>query len=417
MPLRCTIKRALLLALPALVFLALASTAHAQAASSGVLDNVVNQYQAATTAWSTKFLTYANTVFWILAGIEFSWVAILLGLRQADLQEWVSDLVRWILITGFFWALLQNGTTWVPAIINSFWQAGDGANQAFNASLPSGVSPSFLLDLCLKLAAQVCDSASAFNPASLVFVGLFGIAILVAGAIIAMTLVCAIVEMYIVTAASMLLLGFGGSRWTRDYATKILTYAVSIGVKIMILQLLIGLGQNFVSSFATAYASFSVENIAPLLVALIVLCGLVRSVPQIAQSMISGVHIHTGGGFGAAMGAAQMGMVAANAATAATMGGTGVLLAATQLAATQGRNAAAAAVAQGGSNLGLGNSVLKAVNFTGRMAGNVAKAAAQDITAGMKGDRYPYTNMAQRMTAKMIKKADISRSPRKSTNT
>jgi len=49
-----------------------------------------------------------------------------------------------------------------------------------------------------------------------------------------MTLVCAIVEMYIVTAASMLLLGFGGSRWTRDYATKILTYAVSIGVKIMI---------------------------------------------------------------------------------------------------------------------------------------------------------------------------------------
>jgi len=92
--------------------------------------------------------------------------------------------------------------------------------------------------------------------------------------------------------------------------------------------------------------------------------------------------------FGAAMGAAQMGMVAANAAQHDD-GRTGVL-SATQLplrrAATRPQRPL-----RRREHLGLGNSVLKAVNFTGRMAGNVAKAAAQDITAGMKGDRYPYT--------------------------
>jgi type IV secretion system protein TrbL len=236
----------------------------------------------------------------------------------------------------------------------------------------------------------------------MVFVGLFGIAILLAGAYIAMVLVCALVEMYVVVAASMLLLGFGGSRWTREYATKVLTYAISVGVKLMLMQLLIGIGQNFLNSFVTAYTTFSVENVAPILVALVVLCGLVRSVPNIAQSIISGAHIHTGGGLGAAMGMAGQGMRMATIATAATMGGAGVVAGAAKLAAAQGMSTPPAT---GGGGLGLGSSVMKGVNFGGRMAANIARSATSDVKAGMKGERSPYTNMAQRMTRTMSTQA------------
>lgn len=377
---------------------ALASIAHAQATpSSGVLDDAMNKYQAATAAWQAKLLYFANSLFWILAGIEFLWVAITLGVRQADLQEWVADLVRWILITGLFWAILQNGTTWIPAIINSFRQAGDAANQAYDSSIPGNISPSSLLDTCLDLAAKVCDSAG-LNPIKMVFVGLFGLTILIAGALIGMMLVCAVVEMYIVVAGSMLLLGFGGSRWTRDYATKALTYAVSVGVKLMVMQLLIGLGERFINDFASAFTSFSVENVAPIIVALVVLCGLVRSIPNIAQSMVAGVSIHTGGGFGAAMAAAQMGYQAARTATAAATGVGGVAAAAGMLAAQQTKTANPPPA----GNLGIGKSIMRGVSmaggFAGRAVSNVASAAAADARQGLRGRQRPHTTIGQRMT-------------------
>ena len=393
---RRTLPRVLFLVLPLLL---LCTTAHAD---TGVLDSVLDKYKAATDAWSTKFLTYGTALFWILAGIEIVWVAIGLVIRHADIQEWVSDLVRWILITGFFWALLTNGTTWLPAIINSFRQAGDGAQQAYDGSLPGGLSPSTLLDLCLNVAAKVCDAASSWNPASMVFVGLFGIAILLGGAYIAMVQVCALVEMYIVVAIGMLLLGFGGSRWTRDYSAKIMTYAVSVGVKLMIIQLLIGIGLSFLNDFVTAYTSFSVENVSPIIVALIVLCGLVKAIPNLAQSIISGASIGHGGGFGTAMGLASQATRAATIATAAAMGGTGAVLGAAQLAAAQGGGGGgSAAGSSGGSGMGLGASIMKGVNFGGRMAGNMVKAAGKDISDGLKGERKPFTNMGQRMASNM----------------
>src|SRR5439155_19273250 len=56
--------------------------------------------------------------------------------------------------------------------------------------------------------------------------------------------VMAMVESYILVAAAFVFLGFGGSRWSSPYVERYISLAVSIGVKIMLLYLLIGSGLN-----------------------------------------------------------------------------------------------------------------------------------------------------------------------------
>jgi type IV secretion system protein TrbL len=52
------------------------------------------------------------------------------------------------------------------------------------------------------------------------------------------------VEAYVTVGAGYIFLGFGGSRWTLPYTEKYLGMVVAAGVRIMVMELLIGLGSN-----------------------------------------------------------------------------------------------------------------------------------------------------------------------------
>ena len=78
-------------------------------------------------------------------------------------------------------------------------------------------------------------------------------------AIIAALLIVALVEFYIVVSAGVLFMGFGGSKWTKDFALKILVYVVSVGAKLFVMQLLIGLGQQVFNALASNFETRSVD--------------------------------------------------------------------------------------------------------------------------------------------------------------
>src|SRR5579883_661852 len=105
-----------ILALTAFVVLsaALASAANVKAPSA-----ILDQYRAQRITWFTAVWPYANNLFGLLAVIEFAWSAAVMLLEKADLQSWTSALVRKIMWLGAFYALLLNGRTWIPAIIDS----------------------------------------------------------------------------------------------------------------------------------------------------------------------------------------------------------------------------------------------------------------------------------------------------------
>ena len=116
--------RAIALGLSALIVTALfTGVAHAadlhDAAQSydGLLDLI--QFQAHS--WNGRLLGYAKELFWGLAVIQLVWTFVPLVLKQVDIGEIVGELLRLVLVTGFFYALLLNSVTWATDVVSGAW--------------------------------------------------------------------------------------------------------------------------------------------------------------------------------------------------------------------------------------------------------------------------------------------------------
>ena len=143
---------------------------------------------------------------------------------------------------GVFYALLIYGRLWIPAITDSFETLGQ------HASGGGPLSPSDVFVRGLNMAGALIDGATSS--------GIFkdfgaALALVVAACLtllafcgITIQFVVAMVESYILVAAGFVFLGFGGSRWSAPYVERYIGLAISIGVKIMLLYLLLGTGMN-----------------------------------------------------------------------------------------------------------------------------------------------------------------------------
>ena len=82
-------------------------------------------------------------------------------------------------------------------------------------------------------------------------------------------------------------MGFGGSRFTKDYAVRTMTYAVSVGAKLFVLQLLIALGQQIFQSLSQSFEA-KTTDIFVVVGSAIVMLALVKIVPEMIQALING---------------------------------------------------------------------------------------------------------------------------------
>lgn len=221
-----------------------APSASAQISSNNP-SQILQQYRNFRITWITNIWPYANTLFALLATIEFAWSAAVMALEKADLQSWTSALIRKIMWLGAFYALLLYGRQWIPAIIDSFSQLG-GAAAGISGN--QGLAPSdvFMTGLNIAGALMGAASTSAFftNPATSIAVMIAAALVVLGFTAITIQYIVAIVESYLVVSAGVIFLGFGGSRWTTPYVERYIGLGVSTGVKIMILYMLIAGGLN-----------------------------------------------------------------------------------------------------------------------------------------------------------------------------
>jgi type IV secretion system protein TrbL len=327
------------------VLLIFAQSALAQGSSNP--SKIMDQYRSQRIQWTTNIWPYANTLFGLLAVIEFAWSAAVMLLEKSDLQSWTSALVRKIMWIGCFYALLLNGRTWIPWIIQSFEQIGESSSGV------AALSPSGVFSQGLNIAGSLMDSAStsAFftKPGSSLALVFAALIIVLSYGIITLQFIVAMVESYIIVAAGFIFIGFGGSRWTVPYTERYIGLAVSTGVKIMLLYLLIGAGLNFAVDWQTAATTIAASpspmmGAFDIMGAAVIFMMLCWQIPKLFSAVLGGAPALTGGdllstGTGLVAGAAAVGSLAAG----------GVALAARGAGAISGVGAAAGA---GGSGAG-----------------------------------------------------------------
>ncbi|WP_443694905.1 hypothetical protein [Pseudomonas sp.] len=101
----------MLLALASILFTTDANAAANLHDPSGSFTGLLDLVKNSAANWDTKLKQYAKTLFWLLASIQFVWTFFPLVFKQADFGEIVGELIRFIMVIGFFYALLLFSAT------------------------------------------------------------------------------------------------------------------------------------------------------------------------------------------------------------------------------------------------------------------------------------------------------------------
>lgn len=120
------------------------------------------------------------------------------------------------------------------------------------------------------------------------------------------------------------MMGFGGSSWTSEYAKKILVYAVSVGAKLFLIQLIMGLAERIAGQLATEFNGANLDDALVMVGVSLILWIVSLNVPNKVQGLINGTSVGQGGMIA---GAVASGVAAGTAAamTAVSGGGHAVL--------------------------------------------------------------------------------------------
>lgn len=296
------------------------SPAHAKA----VLDPLVTHFETAARLWQPIMYGYALSLFWKLLTIDFAWTTIVWVKDRKEFGEILAGYVGKMFTYGFFLLLLTNaaapnacsGTqfvdcSWPATIMESFSQIGKTAATAAGAdvgSIDSVMANGFNLAGTLW---NVLSERDIMEQILLVFPTAFAAFCAGVGfAFVAAQLLITIFEFNIVVYAGIILLGFGGSRWTSDMASSYMKFAIGTGVKLMLCYMIIGLGFNMFSALvpingvfenidtAKAYLFYTVQVASFVLIYVY----MVFNIPGLAAAMLSGSpNMSMGGAMGAAI--------------------------------------------------------------------------------------------------------------------
>jgi type IV secretion system protein TrbL len=327
-------------------------------------SQILSAFQAARGNWVANIAGYANALFGALALIEFAWSAAVMVLEKADLQSWTAALIRKIMWIGGFYMLLINGTTWIPFIIDSFTEIGQ------NSSGVMSISPSNVFAQGLAVAGALSNGFSVAGfltqPAVVLALVFAAIIVVISYAMITIQFLVAMVESYIVVAAGFIFLGFGGSRWTAPYAERYIGLAVSNGVKILVIYLLISVGTTLGSAWVVeaqgASASPSPEMVAlDVMAAALMYMMLCWQIPKLFSAVLGGSPALSGGDLvsagsslvvgAAALAAAGAGTVGVMAGGARTLGGLGAATSAGAGSGPMGGGGGVGATGTGGGSV------------------------------------------------------------------
>src|ERR1700690_3322359 len=340
------------------VALASAVTAHAQTTVD--VGGTFQQIGQAANAWIPAMMQEAAFLFYVLATLDFAWSAPSF-LRESDFTGLFLSLIKKLLVISFFYAVLINSQVWIPAIVNSFAQLGATA-----AGVPLAQNPSDIMMQGIQIVSDLFTKVSATDlltqPGGAITTILAACIVLASYIIITLHYVVTKLEAIIVMSAGYIFLGFGGSRWTSPYFEKYISLAVSTGVRLMLIYLMLGvfktISNNWIATMNGYTADQPITQIFPTLMSMLLFAFASWMIPKMAASIASGT---LGAGAadlvgmgmevakGAALTAATVAVVAATGGAGAAAGGA---LAATETAGAMGGAEAASGAASAVGGVG-----------------------------------------------------------------
>jgi len=301
---------------------ALAQTPPPVTAADTNFQGIQDRFRTVTTAWMGAIQAFAIRLFYILMTIDLLWLFIKIVLTGSDMTKVVAELSKRVIIFGLFIFLIQNNG-FVPEIIAGFVQLSQEMVSAGGGTpIAGGVQPGDVFALGLRTAGDVSFDVGLFDVGTALFLLLASAFIVICFALIAARLMLAFIETYFVSVIGVFMLAFGGLEQSRQLAQKFIFYAISAGVKLFLMLMIVGVAQQVILDITAGFqwtTTFEAYIMMGVSVVSLILAG---KVPEMAQSIINGVSAGNSGGL---MGAAMIGagVVAGGAVAAGAAAGAG----------------------------------------------------------------------------------------------
>ena len=211
-----------------------------------ILTSLEDQIKSAAKSWETTISNAAQSLFWILAGIEFGIAAVWLAVQAAALEAWVSELVRRIMFVGLFAFILTNGPQFAQAVVDSLFQIGAGGGSASPANVfNSGINVASIMSKNVQFGLLADNGLAIASVIAMVVV-------VICFSLVAAIFVAVMVEMYVGLLAGIIMLGLGGLSHTKDFAIRYLVYAFSVGMKLLGLVMIARIGSQILIGLANS---------------------------------------------------------------------------------------------------------------------------------------------------------------------
>ncbi len=218
------------------------------------LDNITAQFYTAAVHYSAVIQPYALKLFFALFLIDIivTWIQYTAE-GQLDPSFFLGRMLKHVLSGGFVYLMIVNGFSWMYLVIESFSRIGSAIS-----GLPA-LSPQSVIQAGLNMANTLLSSPTTSGVVSSLELALVeGFCALVVAAaflIVAVELLLTLVKAYLTTSLGVILLGFGGNRFTASASEGYFTNVIRIGVKVLFFYAVLALGMQMVAQWEAALAA------------------------------------------------------------------------------------------------------------------------------------------------------------------
>src|SRR6266851_1473407 len=218
------------------------------------LDAITTQFYNAGVHYSAAIQPYALKLFFTLFLIDIvvTWIQYTAE-GQLDPSFFLGRLLKHVLSGSFVYLMIVNGFSWMYLVIQSFSHIG-----SVLSGLPA-LSPQSVLVAGLNMTKILISSPTTSGIVSsleLAFVeGFCALAVGAAFLIVAVELLLTLVKAYLTTGLGVILLGFGGNRFTASASEGYFTNVIRIGVKLLFFYAVLAIGMQIVTQWEAALAA------------------------------------------------------------------------------------------------------------------------------------------------------------------
>ncbi len=282
-----------------IIFLVLLSSVSQVFAADMSIESTIDYAAniAKFTGTADTILTIARNLF-----ISLATLSLILGLirmlltGESNVGTVFAHIAKWLLYVGIFTWMMSSlsSATFIPKIIvNSFVSIASTMGGNID------IAPDDILTSGIRIYGIIVERG--WNAGWGDFVGLtvIGIIILVVIAITAGFIAVAIVEMHLVICGGAVLLGFGGFEYTRDIALSYIRYAISVGMKLIMISIVYSLAVTLIPSWADTFEKATdmtqlITQSGQILGGTITVLMIVMIIPKIAQSIVNSASMSFG---------------------------------------------------------------------------------------------------------------------------